>query len=151
VVIDDDPDLRSLLADSLNAFGGYQVTVVEDGARGLETVVSQLPTCVVVDVLMPGLNGYQFVRALRGDPATQDIPVVILSALTQAEDQWRGVLSGADAYLFKPVPLEELLAAVERAVALTREQRVRQWSQLAGQPTEDEAAASGPRTTWPQS
>ncbi len=134
VVIDDDPDLRALLADSLSAFGGYQVTAVADGALGLEQAINLHPACVVVDVLMPELNGYQLVRALRGDPATQDIPIVILSALTQADDQWRGVLSGADAYLFKPVPLEELLAAVEHAVELTQEQRMQQWQALASEP-----------------
>ena len=140
VVIDDDPNLRELLADSLSAFGGYQVTAVADGAQGLEAATTFHPVCVVVDVLMPGLNGYQLVRALRGDPATQDIPIVILSALTQADDQWRGVLSGADAYLFKPVPLEELLAAVEHAVALTQVQRMQQWQALADAPVASDPA-----------
>ena len=145
VVIDDDPDLRSLLADSLEAFGGFQVTAVADGALGLEAVVTLRPTCVIVDVMMPGLDGYQFVRAMRGDPSTRDIPIVILSALTQPQDQWRGVLSGADAYLFKPVPLEQLLAAVERAVATTDAQRLQQWRAFTDEPTDAEAATIAAR------
>ena len=131
VVIDDDLDLLDLLSDSLITFGGYTVTTVTDGAAGLERVVTLRPDCVIVDVLMPGLNGYQFVRALRGDPATRSVPIIILSALIQEQEHLAGLLSGADMYLFKPVPIDELLAAVRQTIAITDEQRALLRAQLA--------------------
>lgn len=123
LVVDDDPSLIALIADTLRLLGGYEVAVATDGAMGLDTFFTFQPDCVVADVRMPGLNGYQFVRALRGDPETEAIPLIILSALAQDKDVLLGLLSGVDAYLFKPVKLDDLLAAIQQALALTAEQR----------------------------
>ena len=126
LVVDDDPELSDLLAESLATFGNYETFVARDGATALEMFIEQQPDCVVVDVRMPGLSGYQFVRAVRGDPATMDIPVIIISALVRPHEQLAGLLSGADAYLVKPVKLDDLLAAVERAMRVTPAQRRQQ-------------------------
>jgi CheY-like chemotaxis protein len=123
LVIDDDPAIVALVADGLRLIGGCEVTVARDGASGLAALFEVRPECVVVDIRMPGLNGYQFVRAVRGDPQTAETPIVVLSALVQDRDQLAGLLSGADAYLTKPVKLADLLAAIERAIALTAQQR----------------------------
>jgi CheY-like chemotaxis protein len=123
LVIDDDPAIVALIADGLRLIGGCEVTVARDGASGLASLLEVRPDCVVVDIRMPGLNGYQFVRAVRGDPQTAETPIVVLSALVQDRDQLAGLLSGADAYLTKPVKLADLLQAIERARALTAEQR----------------------------
>src|SRR5262249_26125101 len=99
LVVDDDPALLIAIADGLHLVGGYDVIAAQDGAMGLERFFSATPECVVVDVRMPGLNGYQFVRALRGDPETAQTPIIVLSALAQDHEQFAGLLTGADAYL----------------------------------------------------
>ncbi len=125
LLIDDDPSLIAVLSDMLSMVGGYDVRIAQDGASGLEMLFSAVPDCVVVDVRMPGLNGFQFVRAVRGDPATAGIPLIILSAMEQDRDVLTGLLSGADAYLFKPATMDELLGAIERSLTITSEQRAR--------------------------
>lgn len=132
LVVDDDPTLIALISDGLCLLGGYEVAVATDGALGLEHFYEVRPDCVVVDVRMRGLNGFQFVRALRGDPETQETPIVVLSALVQDRDEAAGLLSGADAYLFKPARIAELLQAIERAMRLTSEQRLHRRLELAG-------------------
>jgi CheY-like chemotaxis protein len=128
LLIDDDPMLLLTVSEGLDLLGGFDVLTAKDGASGLERFFTERPDCVVVDVRMPGLNGYQFVRALRGDPETAQTPVVVLSALVQDREQVAGLLSGADAYLIKPVRLADLVRAIDRAVHLTPEERL-----LAGQ------------------
>lgn len=137
LVVDDDPGLIALITDGLRMLGGYEVSVATDGATGLEQFYDVRPDCVVVDVRMPGLNGFQFVRALRGDAETAQTPIVVLSALAQDRDEAAGLLSGADAYLFKPARMADLLQALERAIQLTDEQRWQRKLELSGaQPAE---------------
>jgi DNA-binding response OmpR family regulator len=124
LIIDDDPNLVETLADTLELAGGYRIRSAVDGAQGLEAVAESPPDCVVVDVRMPHLNGLQFVRALRGDPATTHVPIVMLSALVQDHDQLNGLMSGADAYLRKPVRVQELLKAIHTALQISQEQRL---------------------------
>lgn len=135
LVIDDDPTLIAVLSDILSMVGGYDVHIARDGASGLESVLTVQPDCVVVDVRMPGLNGFQFVRAVRGDPATANIPLVILSAMVQDRDVVTGLLSGVDEYLFKPVKMDDLLGAIERAIVTTAEQREQRALLMARDPT----------------
>lgn len=125
LVVDDDPGLLEAVTDGLELVGGFEVIPARDGATGLERFFSIQPDCVVVDVRMPGLNGYQFVRALRGDPASAQAPVIVLSALVQDHEQLAGLLTGADAYLTKPVKIVDLVRAIERAVQLTADERER--------------------------
>ena len=125
LVIDDDPALLAAVAEGLDLIGGYEVFVATDGATGLERFFAARPDCVVVDVRMPGLNGYQFVRALRGDPETAQTPLVVLSALVQDNEQLAGILTGADAYRIKPVKIVDLVQTIERAVNMTSEARQR--------------------------
>jgi CheY-like chemotaxis protein len=136
LVIDDDPALLAAIADGLEIVGGYEVIFASDGASGLERFVMANPDCVVVDVRMPGLNGYQFVRALRGDPATAQTPIIVLSALVQDHEQLAGLLTGADAYLTKPVKIVDLVMTIDHAVQLTsdeRQRRVRELTEMAPQ------------------
>jgi CheY-like chemotaxis protein len=127
LLIDDDPTLTAPLQEALELLAGYAVTVAADGAAGLEALWARRPDCIVVDIRMPGVDGYQLIRAVRGDPETTDIPLVVLSALAQETQTLAGFLSGADAYLYKPIDLDELLAAIQQAIALTatdRQQRL---------------------------
>src|SRR5262249_48286776 len=119
LLIDDEPTLTQPLREALERLAGYQVMVATDGGAGLRALFAQRPDCVVVDIRMPGVDGYQFIHAVRGDPETAEIPLVVLSALAQDEHTFAGYLSGADAYLQKPVGLDDLLAAVDQAIALT--------------------------------
>src|SRR5260370_37278748 len=123
LVVDDDADLRGLVAESLRQLGQFTVVTAEDGGQGLERYFDVHRDCVVIDVKMPGLDGYQLVRALRGDPASRATPLVILSAMVQEKDQLAGFLSGADEYLVKPVSPLRLARTIERAVGLTQEDR----------------------------
>ena len=130
LVIDDDPILLANVAEGLGQLLGYEVTIARDGVEGLERFFAVRPDCVVVDIRMPGINGYQFVRALRGDTSTIQTPLVVLSALVQDREQLAGMLSGADLYLIKPVKLMDLVEAVERAIHLTDEERQRALREL---------------------
>jgi CheY-like chemotaxis protein len=125
LVIDDDPALLTAISEGLDLIGGFEVLTATNGISGIEDFFSIQPDCVVVDVRMPGLNGYQFVRALRGDPATAQTPIVVLSALVQDDEQLAGILTGADAYMIKPVKLVDLVQAIDCAVSLTPEERLR--------------------------
>jgi CheY-like chemotaxis protein len=134
LVIDDDPALLQAISDGLELVGGYEVLSASDGASGLECFFTAQPDCVVVDVRMPGLNGYQFVRALRGDPETAQTPVIVLSALVQDHEQLAGLLTGADAYLTKPVKIAQLVLTINESVALTADERGRRALKLADPP-----------------
>jgi CheY-like chemotaxis protein len=140
LVVDDDPALLIAIADGLHLVGGYDVISAQDGAMGLERFFSASPECVVVDVRMPGLNGYQFVRALRGDPETAQTPIIVLSALAQDHEQFAGLLTGADAYLTKPVKIMDLILTIDKAVQLTATQRERRMQRLAQVEPRDEGA-----------
>ena len=114
----------------MNLQGTYQVSVAYDGIQGLESIYNERPDCVIVDVKMPRLDGYQLVRCLRGDARTADIPLIILSALTRAEDQMTGMLSGVDEYLTKPFRPSALNQAIERVIRLTPAERQRRMDAL---------------------
>src|SRR5579885_2176701 len=143
LVVDDDPGVIAVLRDGLRLVGGYEVLIARDGAHGLESVFETAPDCVVVDVRMPGLNGYQFVRALRGDPATMETPIIVLSALAQDRDELAGMLAGADTYLFKPVKIADLLAAIEKAMMLTADKRLERKQWLSGNVSDYTPAEGG--------
>jgi DNA-binding response OmpR family regulator len=130
LLIDDEPNLLVAITDGLTLMGGYEVLVASDGVTGLERFFEVRPDCVVVDVRMPGLNGYQFVRALRGDPETMETPIIVLSALVQDQEQLAGLLTGADAYLTKPVKISTLVQTIDTALRLTAQERRRHAHQL---------------------
>jgi DNA-binding response OmpR family regulator len=123
LVIDDNPTIVELIKYAVNLQGSYQVVVAYDGVQGLERVFAEQPDCVIIDVKMPKMDGYQLVRCLRGDMRTADVPLIILSAMTRDEDQMTGLLSGADEYLTKPFKPTALNAAIERVLRLTPAER----------------------------
>src|SRR5262249_2519569 len=125
LLVDDNVELLELLARSLQHIGHFNVVRAPDGVSGLEQAVALHPACIVVDVVMPGLDGFQVVRALRGDPATAGIPIVMLTALAQNHDQLAGMIAGADRYLVKPVKLLDLIAAIRESLVLGDAERRR--------------------------
>jgi CheY-like chemotaxis protein len=133
LIVDDNADLLSSLAFALSALGPLEVATATDGAEGLERVYSVRPDCIVIDVKMPQVDGIQLVRALRGDPETASIPIVILSALVQENDQALGMFAGADQYLTKPAKPQQVAEAVARAIALNGDERTRRMVRLASE------------------
>lgn len=125
LVIDDNPTIVELIKYAVNLQGTYNVVVAYDGVQGLEQVYLERPDCIIIDVKMPRMDGYQLVRCLRGDTSTADTPLIILSAMTREEDQMTGFLSGVDEYLTKPFKPVALNAAIERVLRLTPADRQR--------------------------
>ncbi|HLX39725.1 MAG TPA: response regulator [Ktedonobacteraceae bacterium] len=125
LVIDDNPTIVELIKYAVNLQGQYNVVVAYDGIQGLEQVYKERPDCIIIDVKMPRMDGYQLVRYLRGDASTADTPLIILSAMTREEDQMTGFLSGVDEYLTKPFKPVALNAAIERVLRLTPADRQR--------------------------
>jgi DNA-binding response OmpR family regulator len=130
LVIDDNPTIVELIKYAVNLQGLYEVIVAYDGVQGLERIFAEQPDCVIIDVKMPRMDGYQLVRCLRGDPRTRNTPLIILSALAREEDQMTGILSGADEYLTKPFKPTALNAAIERVLRLTPGERQRRTDYL---------------------
>jgi CheY-like chemotaxis protein len=135
LIVDDNDELLESLRFALSALGPFVIATASDGAEGLERAYELRPHCIVIDVKMPGVDGLQLARALRGDVETASIPLVILSALIQEKDQTVGMLAGADQYLTKPTKPQELVAAIQQAIRLSQDERFRRLEALA---TEDE-------------
>jgi class 3 adenylate cyclase len=111
LVVDDTPNNVKLLADLLAA-KGYDVTRAVSGAEALERVDRERPDLVLLDVMMPGMNGYEVCRKIRENPATAVLPVVMVTALDPAQERIKGLEAGADDFLTKPINQAELLARV---------------------------------------
>ncbi|MFY9765761.1 MAG: SpoIIE family protein phosphatase [Mycobacterium sp.] len=119
LIADDNADMREYLTNLLRA-SGYQVSGVGDGQQALEAIRSQVPDLVISDVMMPGLDGLQLLAALRRDPRTAAVPVLLLSARAGQEASIEGLQAGADDYLVKPFAAAELLARVRANIELAR-------------------------------
>jgi two-component system, OmpR family, response regulator MprA len=107
LVVDDDRAVRESLRRSLE-FNGYTVSLATDGAEALASIAGSLPDALVIDVMMPRLDGIETTRALR--TAGNDLPILVLTARDSVGDRVEGLDAGADDYLTKPFALEELLA-----------------------------------------
>jgi DNA-binding response OmpR family regulator len=108
VVADDEPDIASLLQMELE-MSGYDVTIAHDGEAARELVLTTLPDLVILDWMMPGMNGIEVLSALRMRPQTRGIPIVMLSAKAADGDVWQGWEAGADYYMTKPYDIDGLL------------------------------------------
>lgn len=122
LMVADDPDLIALLRDGMELVGGYQVEVAPDDAVGLERCLATKHICIVAEASMSGPNEYPFVGALRRDPATAGVPMIVLSALVQERERLAGRLSGADAYLYVPIANADLLTSIRNITSLTTHQ-----------------------------
>ncbi|MEF8727379.1 MAG: response regulator [Accumulibacter sp.] len=111
LVVDDSPTERYVLNELLTG-NGYQVITAENGEEGIAKARSELPDLILMDVVMPGLNGYQATRTLTRDPATRSIPVIVCTTKGQETDKIWGLRQGAHDYMVKPVNGQELLAKI---------------------------------------
>jgi DNA-binding response OmpR family regulator len=132
LVVDDDPHMLSVISKALQIVGHFEVETAEDGVIGLERFFEIHPQCVVIDVKMPHMDGYQLIRALRGDPESAATPLVILTAMAQDKDKFRGMASGADRYLLKPVRPDVLVQNVREAIRISQLERQQRLREMAG-------------------
>ena len=123
LVVDDEPSIRLLCSVNLK-LAGYEVVEAADGASAIARAAEQRPDLVLLDVMMPGLNGYEVAERLLSDPRTRGLPVVFVSARAGRPDIRRGLEAGALDYITKPFDpvalaegIEEILARVERGEA----------------------------------
>lgn len=123
LIVDDHVELLNSLSFALKTLGSFHVETALDGIEGLTRICEMQPHCVVIDVKMPQIDGLQLVRAIRGDPATASIPIVVLSALVQEKDQSSGMLAGADVYLTKPTKPQDLVLAIHQTIQLSEADR----------------------------
>jgi CheY-like chemotaxis protein len=115
LIIDDEEDIRDVAALSLETVAGWDVVVASSGAQGLARAIEHQPDAILLDVMMPGMDGPTTFRELRNNPATAKIPVLLLTAKVQASDQRRFADLGVDGVLFKPfdpMTLSTQIAAV---------------------------------------
>lgn len=120
LLIEDEAAMRELTATALE-LDGYSVHKAADGIAGVETARRHRPALVLCDVMLPGMDGYQVLAALRADPALCRIPFIFLTAKGGKKDLRQGMVSGADDYLTKPVALDDLLAAIRARLARNSE------------------------------
>jgi DNA-binding response OmpR family regulator len=112
LVVDDDPSVRKLLNQTLE-LEGYTVSTASDGEEALEELPTSKPDVVVLDVMMPKLNGLDVLDRIRRNPETSTLPVILLTAKSSKEDVWEGWQRGVDYYMTKPFDVEELLRFIE--------------------------------------
>lgn len=111
LVVDDTPLNVKMLADLLT-FKGYQTATASSGAEALAKIEADRPDLVLLDVMMPGMNGYEVCQKIRANPATGILPVVMVTALDPGQERVKGIEAGADDFLSKPINQPELLARV---------------------------------------
>ncbi len=113
LIADDDPVILRLIQVNLE-LEGYEVITANNGQEAVDTATAEMPDLVILDIMMPRLDGYQACQQLKGSDATKDIPVIFLSAKAQQGDIDKGESYGVAAYLTKPFDPTELLEVVER-------------------------------------
>jgi class 3 adenylate cyclase len=138
LIVDDDPDMAALLARTITA-EGMTADTVHDGESALRSVSSSPPDLLLLDVMLPGMNGFQICERLKTDPATALLPVVLVTALEDRESRVRGIEAGADDFLSKPVNREELVARVKTLRRLHETRRELEERRLAAEVQRKEA------------
>ncbi len=98
---------------------GFEVATAADGEEGLRAVTSFAPDIMLLDVMMPKLDGFQVLKSMREQAATRDLPVILLSANASPEDEQAGIAAGADEYMTKPFDPPDLIVRVKRLLATT--------------------------------
>ncbi|MGQ9677749.1 MAG: response regulator transcription factor [bacterium] len=115
LVVDDEPDIRLILQARLEA-SGYRVETAENGLEALNRIRTQPPDLVILDLMLPGMDGFAVCAMVKRDQRFGHIPIIILSARSQAQDKKTGATLGADAYLTKPFQPQELLATIDQLI-----------------------------------
>ncbi|MCP4700917.1 MAG: response regulator [Gammaproteobacteria bacterium] len=115
LIVDDSPTDAYLVKNMLES-NGYQTSEASNGKEGIEKAKELKPSLILMDVVMPGLNGFQATRKITKSPDTSSIPVVIVSSKNMESDRAWGLMQGAKDFLVKPVKKDELLQAVKKLI-----------------------------------
>ena len=116
LIIDDSPTELHLFQNMLEK-AGFDTLVADSGEEGIRQATATRPDCILMDVVMPGMNGFQATRKLTRDPKTANIPVIMITTKDQETDKIWGMRQGAVEYLVKPVADKELVAKIQSVMA----------------------------------
>jgi signal transduction histidine kinase len=122
LIVDDTPANLGVLVETLGV-AGYQLMVAEDGEEALAQTAQTQPDLILMDVMMPGIDGFETCRRLKARPETRDIPVLFMTALTETTEKVKAFAAGAVDYIAKPIEHEEALARIHTHLAIRRLQR----------------------------
>lgn len=122
LLVDNDPDILEVLERRLIS-KEFRVVTALSGEMALKVVKNHKPDLAILDLKLPGMDGYEFCRRLKKDRRYKDIPIIMLTVKDRAEDKLQGIEAGADAYLTKPYVSDRLLREVERQLLLVRMRR----------------------------
>jgi CheY-like chemotaxis protein len=117
LIVDDELDNRELLKIVLK-WAGFLTRTADGGEEALRSAAADPPDLILVDLMMPGIDGYQLTAALKKDPQTQNIPIIMLSAMSDSATRKRALSTGADAYITKPIDRAELCEQVRSVLGL---------------------------------
>lgn len=117
LIVDDEPNIL-LSLDFLMKKNGYKVFLARNGAEAIESATSNLPDVIILDIMMPDVDGYQICKTLKSDPKLQHTKIMFLSAKSKESDIAKGLELGADAYMTKPFGNKELLEKVKELAHL---------------------------------
>lgn len=116
LVVDDEPEILELVEFNLKQ-AGFTVTTADDGAEALKKIRAQIPDLIILDVMLPEMDGLEVCKSLRNDPATAQLPIIMLTAKAAEVDRVLGLELGADDYLTKPFSPRELMLRVKKMLA----------------------------------
>ena len=111
LAVDDSPEVRDYLTARFSG-PDTEVVTAEDGAQALKLAFERAPDLILLDLMMPGLTGFEVCRQLREDPRTRSVPIIILTVKTEMADRMKGMQSGADFYATKPIDVDWLLSKI---------------------------------------
>jgi CheY-like chemotaxis protein len=114
--VEDNEDNLYMLRLRLDVLGRYEVLSARDGAAGIAMAASERPDLILMDLNLPGIDGWEATRRLKADPATRDIPIIALSAYAMASDREKALATGCDDFDAKPIEFDRLLAKIEQAL-----------------------------------
>jgi twitching motility two-component system response regulator PilH len=112
LIVDDSPTVRELITDALKS-KGFQILTASDGEKAINIAQKESPNLILLDVVMPGQNGFQVCRQLKTGDLTKDIKVILVTSKNQKSDRFWGLKQGADDYLIKPFEKSDLLKCIE--------------------------------------
>ena len=119
LIVEDEVDIANLISFNLER-AGYSVDMAHDGNEGLQRILKEQPDLVILDLMLPSMDGYQVLKEMQRDTRSHSIPVLMLTAKGQTEDRIKGLESGADDYLTKPFSPKELLLRVQAILKRNR-------------------------------
>ncbi len=118
LLVEDESQIRTIISARLAAMG-FEVLIAKDGLEGLHLVRKESPDVVLLDLMLPGMDGYKLCRMIKFDVALEHIPVVICSARASDEDKKRAEQSGADAYLVKPFEIKLFVETIQKLLGVS--------------------------------